>query len=107
MSALHQFTDENFDQEVLQSEIPVLVDFGAEWCVPCKKLEPIVEELAASYSDRMKFGQLDVGKNTGVAAKFGIMSVPTILIFEHGKVQEHFTGLVSKNKLKDTIEKHL
>ena len=107
MSSLLQFTDDSFETEVLKSELPVLVDFGAVWCVPCKKQEPIVEELAGSYADRMKFGQLDVGENTAVAAKYGIMSVPTILIFQNGEIREHLNGLVSKKKLVDTIEKHI
>ena len=107
MADLQQFTDDNFEQEVLQSDQPVLVDFGAEWCVPCKKLEPIVEDLASNYTGRVKFGQVDVGVSTGIAAKYGIMSVPTILIIAQGQVKEHLTGLVSKDKLVKSIEKHL
>jgi thioredoxin 1 len=107
MSDLQQFNDDNFEQEVLKSSQPVLVDFGAEWCVPCKKLEPIVEDLASNYTGRVKFGQVDVGKSTGIAAKYGIMSVPTILIIEQGQVKEHLTGLVSKDKLVKSIEKLL
>ena len=106
MTGLQEFNDENFDREVLRSNQPVLVDFGAEWCVPCKKLEPIVEDLASNYTGRVKFGQVDVGKSTGIAAKYGIMSVPTILIIAEGQVKEHLTGLVSKDKLVKSLEKH-
>ena len=107
MSSLQEFTDENFEKEVIQADLPVLIDFGAAWCVPCKKLEPIVTELASEYLGRIKFGQVDVGKSTGVAARFGIMSVPTILLIKQGQVKEHITGLVAKKKLIESIEKHL
>jgi len=107
MSVLAEFTDDNFEQEVMQSDTPVLVDFGAEWCVPCKKLAPLVEELAGEYAGRLKVGQVDVGKSTGVAARFGIMSVPTILLISGGQVKEQISGLVAKKKLVDSIEKHV
>jgi thioredoxin 1 len=107
MSSLKEFTDDNFEKEVIHSEIPVLIDFGAEWCVPCKKLHPIVEEIAAEYANRVKFGQVDVGKSTAVAAKYGIMSVPTLLLIAKGQVKEHLSGLVAKKKIIESIEKHL
>ena len=107
MASLQEFTDENFEQEVVQADKPVLIDFGAEWCVPCKKIAPIVQELASEYAGRIKVGQVDVGKSTGIAARFGIMSVPTILLLEKGQVKEHLTGLVAKRKLVESIEKHL
>ena len=104
MANLPAFTDENFDAEVAQSDMPVLVDFGAEWCGPCRALAPIVEDLAQEYEGRMKVGTLDIDKAQGVAKKFGIMSVPTIIFFKAGEAVDKITGLQAKANLKKRID---
>lgn len=94
------FTDANFQVEVLQSEKPVLVDFFAEWCGPCKMQGPIVEELAREVGDKFKVGKMDVDASPETAQKFGIMSIPTLIIFKDGKVAEQMIGLHGKDDLK-------
>jgi thioredoxin 1 len=101
---LPAFTDANFETEVKGSSTPVLVDFGAEWCGPCRALAPIVEELAKEYSGRLKVGTVDIDKAQRTAATFGIMSVPTLLFFKGGKQVEKVTGLRPKADLKQRIE---
>ena len=101
---LPDFTDDNFDAEVTESQTPVLVDFGAEWCGPCRALAPIVEELAKEYDGQLKVGSVDIDKARGVASKFGIMSVPTIIFFKGGEVVDKITGLQPKANLKKRIE---
>jgi thioredoxin 1 len=91
-----EITDANFAQEVEQSDIPVLIDFWAVWCGPCRMIAPIVEELAGEYQGKAKIGKLDVDNNPGVATKFGIRSIPTILIFKGGKLADQIVGAVSK-----------
>ena len=78
-----RFTSENFEAEVLKSDVPVLVDFYADWCGPCKRMAPIVEQLAAEYEGRLKVGKMDVDANTDMAVKYGIMSIPTLIIFKN------------------------
>jgi len=104
MANLPAFTDENFENEVDQSETPVLVDFGAEWCGPCRALAPIVEELAKEYDGKIKVGTVDIDKARGVATRFGIMSVPTLIFFKGGEVVNKITGLQPKANLKNVIE---
>jgi thioredoxin 1 len=103
MSILH-LTDANFKKEVLESGLPVVVDFWADWCGPCKRIAPIVEELAKEYQTRLKFGKLDVDANPQTATHYGIMSIPTLVFFKGGKVMHQVTGLLSKADLKKTIE---
>jgi thioredoxin 1 len=100
-------TDENFDSEVMQAEQPVLVDFSATWCGPCKKLEPIVHEIAGDYDGRLKVVKVDVDQAPTTAAKFGVMSVPTLLLFQGGAVKDQVVGLVSKQALSDRVDKVL
>ncbi|MDF1702294.1 MAG: thioredoxin [Planctomycetota bacterium] len=107
MANLPAFTDENFEAEVKQSDTPVLVDFGAEWCGPCRALAPIVEGLAGEYGDRLKVGTVDIDKAQGIARDFQIMSVPTIIFFKGGEVVDKVTGLQSKAKLQQYIDKVL
>ena len=107
MANLPAFTDENFEAEVKQSDMPVLVDFGAEWCGPCRALAPIVEGLAADYDGRLKVGTVDIDKAQGVARNFQIMSVPTIIFFKGGEAVDKITGLQSKAKLQQHIDKVL
>lgn len=79
------FNDQNFESEVLQSRMPVLVDFYALWCAPCQMVEPIIEQLAKEYEGKIKFGKLNVDENSQTAAKYGIMSIPTVILFKEGK----------------------
>lgn len=100
-----QFTDSNFESEVLKSDKPVLVDFFASWCGPCKLQGPIIDELAAEMSDKVKIGKMDVDGNPQTAGKFSIMSIPTIIIFKNGEPAQQFTGLQGKEILKGELEK--
>ncbi len=90
-------TDENFDREVLQSDLPVLVDFWADWCGPCKVLGPTINELASEYRGKAKVAKLDVDSNT-IAGRFGIRSIPTVLLFEDGKVNRSYVGVQPKQQ---------
>jgi thioredoxin 1 len=93
------FTDENFESEVLKSDKPVLIDFWAEWCGPCRMIAPIVEELANEYEGKVKIGKLDVDNNQQTAIKFGVRSIPTLLVIKDGKVAETIIGAVPKNQI--------
>jgi len=96
-------TDKNFEEEVLKSKQPVLVDFWAEWCHPCRIVGPIIEELATEYAGKLKVGKVDVDKNQ-VAGNYGIMSIPSILIFKDGKVLKTLVGAQSKDNYKKEID---
>jgi len=100
-------TDDNFQTEVLNSDKPVLVDFWAEWCGPCKMVAPVVEELAKEYDGTLKVGKVDVDSNQRVSMQFGIRSIPTLLIFKGGKVVEQVVGAVPKRALTEKVTKHL
>ena len=102
-----EVTDSNFQSEVLNSATPVLVDFWAEWCGPCKMIAPLVEELAKEYTGQLKVGKLDVDSNQQVSMQFGIRSIPTLLIFKQGKVVDQLVGAVPKKMLVEKITKHL
>ena len=106
MSALH-FTDANFKKEVLESDLPVLVDFWASWCGPCKIIAPLIDELAKEYAGKMKIGKVDVDTNSKVATQFGVMSIPTVIFFKKGKVMSQLVGAVNKLDLKHKIEENL
>lgn len=100
-----QFTDQNFEGEVLKSDKPVLVDFWAAWCGPCQMMGPIIEELAKELEGKYKIGKLNVDENRETAGKYGIMSIPTLIIFKDGKEAKQLVGLQSKEGLKEELEK--
>ncbi len=97
-------SDADFQSEVLQAEQPVLVDFWAEWCPPCKMLEPIVADLATEYDNRIKVAKLDVDANPETAGKFGVMSIPTIILFKDGSEAQRLVGYKPKSALKATLD---
>jgi thioredoxin 1 len=99
-----QFTDANFQKEALESDIPVLVDFYADWCGPCKMIAPIVAELADEYAGKIKIGKLNVDQESGTAEKYRVMSIPTLIIFKNGKPVDTVVGAVPKKVLKDKLE---
>ena len=102
-----EFTDANFDQEVIKSDIPVLVDFWAVWCGPCKMIAPIVEELSAEYQGKVKIGKLDVDNNPNVSMTYGIRSIPTLLIFRDGKIADQIIGAVPKQAIAQKLDSQL
>jgi thioredoxin 1 len=100
-------TDDNFDREVLQSDIPVLVDFWAEWCVPCKMVEPVVDQIAQEYEGKLKIGKVDVDSNPQISMKYGIRSIPTLLIFKNGQPVDQIIGAVPKKNILQKLLPHL
>ena len=96
--------DSSFDAEVLKSEKPVLVDFWAPWCGPCRAIAPVIDELMATYGDRIKFTKWNVDDNPVTPGKFGIKAIPTLIFFKEGSVVEQVTGMVAKSKLEETIK---
>ena len=99
-----EINDNSFAGEVLQSDKPVLVDFWAPWCGPCKAIGPVVEELAASFGDKIKFAKCNVDDNPITPGKFGIKAIPTLIFFKGGKVVDQITGMVPKSKLEESIK---
>jgi len=99
------FTDQNFEQEVLKSNQPVLIDFGAEWCGPCRMQAPIIEELVKGFKGKVKVGELDVDQNPATSQKYNVMSIPTLMIFNKGEVVWQATGLQQKKILEEELNK--
>lgn len=101
-----ELTETNFEKEVLKSDLPVLIDFWAVWCGPCKVIAPVVEELANEYEGKLKIGKVDVDSNQQIAMQYGIRSIPTLLIFKSGKVVDQIIGAAPKKVLVDKLLKH-
>ncbi|MDH7481462.1 MAG: thioredoxin [Armatimonadota bacterium] len=107
MSNVKEVTDEDFEQEVLQSTTPVLVDFWAPWCGPCRMIAPIVEEVAQNYEEKLKVAKVNVDQSPLVVARFRIMSIPTLMLFKNGNVIETIVGAVPKNQIVEKIQPHI
>ena len=99
-----EFTSENFSTEVIESDTPVLVDFWAEWCGPCRVIAPVVDEIATEYSQKVKVGKLNVDNHNQVASQYGVRSIPALLIFKNGAVANQIVGAVPKNKITEILD---
>lgn len=107
MSEPIELTDDNFEQEVLKSDLPVLVDFWATWCGPCRMVGPIVDELAKEYAGKLKVGKLNVDNNGKTSIKYGIMSIPSLLFFKKGQVVDQMVGAAPKNSFVEKLDRIL
>lgn len=104
---INTFTDENFQEEVLDSPMPVLVDFWATWCAPCKMIAPVVESIAEEYTGKIKVGKVNVDENNSVSIKYGIKGIPTLLLFNKGEIKEQVVGVTTKEAISRMIEQQL
>ena len=102
--SVKEFTDANFSSEVLNSNEPVLVDFWAEWCMPCRMLAPTIEKIAKDYNGKVKVGKLDTDANRDVSMKYGISAIPTVLLFQGGQVKQKFVGLRKEADFKEALD---
>lgn len=107
MSPVNKVNDSNFEAEVIKGNLLTLVDFGAEWCGPCKKMHPIMAEIAAAYPDKVKVVEVDVEESPATAVKFGITGVPQLLFFKDGVVKETLVGFVTRSKIEEKIDRYL
>ena len=105
--AVVELSDDNFETEVLKSDKPVLVDFWAEWCMPCRMLAPTIDELATQYEGKVKVGKLDTDANRDVSMKFDINAIPTIILFKDGQVVRKFVGITPKQEFASELDKHV
>ncbi|MCL2453498.1 MAG: thioredoxin [Alphaproteobacteria bacterium] len=106
-NGIFEVTDDNFDQDVLNSETPVLVDFWAAWCGPCRAIAPIVDELATQYAGKVKIGKMDVDRNSATPMRYNVRGIPTLLLFKAGQVQEQIVGYVPKDQIEKRLQKHI
>ena len=106
MANVSEYTDQNFDAEVLSSTVPVLVDFWAPWCGPCRMIAPVIEELAAENQGKVKVGKINIDESPAAATNFGVSSIPTLMLFKGGQVVERFVGVQPKNRLQQAMDKH-
>ena len=100
-------TSSNFDEETKRAESPILVDFWAEWCGPCRMVAPVLEQLAADYKGKARVGKVNVDEHSAIASRYGVQSIPTLLLFKQGKVVEQYIGATSRDVLSKLIDKHL
>tara|TARA_B100001250_G_scaffold115089_1_gene97498 strand:- start:498 stop:824 length:327 start_codon:yes stop_codon:yes gene_type:complete len=104
---VYEFTDQNFEKDVLQADVPVLIDFWATWCGPCKAIAPVIEEIAGEYENRVKVGKVDVDQNQNTAMQFGVRSIPTLLLINNGKVANQIVGAVPKENITKVLDEAL
>ena len=102
-----ELTDDNFAEQVLNADVPALVDFWAEWCMPCKMIAPVVDEIADEYAGKIKVGKVDTDSSRDIAMKFGISAIPTLILFKNGEVAKKFVGLQQKSDLKTALDELL
>ena len=101
------FTDSGFDQEVLRADVPVLVDFWAEWCGPCRQMAPTIDVVASEYAGKVKVGKLDVDSNGSTAMRYNVRGIPTLLLFKEGRIVEQRVGAIGKSEVQKMIEPHV
>jgi len=106
-SSIEHITDDNFEPEVLKSELPVLVDYWAEWCGPCKQIAPILDEVAREYDGRLRVAKINVDENRQVPARFGIRGIPTLMLFRNGNVEDTRVGALSKSQLTAFLDSNI
>jgi thioredoxin 1 len=100
---VYEFTEQNFDSDVAQSDLPVLIDFWAVWCGPCKAIAPVIDEIAGEYDGKVKVGKVDVDQNQNIAMKYGVRSIPTLLVMKNGEVVNQMIGAVPKGNITDIL----